>query len=244
VAGRPTGRHRSTADRFDRRSHQILDGFQEVVECRSIRDGPARCSQIGPHILHSGFQPVDPVTEDGQVSCGHDGLIGRDVVSVGPSARLVGPLAVGLAAEPARPASTGPLGYRLVAPIAAFRWGHISHDINAKPSVTTQPNLKGHTHGVTEPAVSSSTSTTMDHEPDDFSFESLYDDDDVHYRTCGKCGARTSPHWSEAACLEEARRYGWRRVAASDRPGARRMDLCGACADNSGMERPQARFGW
>jgi len=58
----------------------------------------------------------------------------------------------------------------------------------------------------------------MDYDPDDFSFEDLYDADDVYYRTCGKCGARTQPRWSESACLEEARRYGWRRVAASDRP--------------------------
>ena len=63
----------------------------------------------------------------------------------------------------------------------------------------------------------------MDYDPDEFSFEDRYDDDDVHYRTCGRCGARTQPRWSESACLEEARRYGWRRVAASDRPGARRM---------------------
>src|SRR5450631_2813113 len=86
--------------------------------------------------------------------------------------------------------------------------------------------------------------TTMDYDTDDFSFEDLYDADDVYYRTCGKCGARTQPRWSESACLEEARRYGWRRVAASDRPGARRMDLCGVCADDAGLGPPLARFGW
>ena len=53
---------------------------------------------------------------------------------------------------------------------------------------------------------------------DDLSFDDLYDDE-AFFRTCGKCGARTTPRWSESACLEEARRYGWRRVAASDRPG-------------------------
>jgi len=84
----------------------------------------------------------------------------------------------------------------------------------------------------------------MDYDPDEFSFEDMYDDDDVHYRTCGRCGARTQPRWSESACLEEARRYGWRRVAASDRPGARRMDLCGRCADDAGIGPPMARFGW
>jgi len=84
----------------------------------------------------------------------------------------------------------------------------------------------------------------MDYDTDDFSFEDLYDADDVYYRTCGKCGARTQPRWSESACLEEARRYGWRRVAASDRPGARRMDLCGVCADDAGLGPPLARFGW
>ncbi len=180
----------------------------------------------------------------GQISCGHDALIARDFVGVGPSACLVGPLAVRMTTEPARPAGTGPLGYRLIAPTAAFGRRNVAHHGNARSSGTAPPYLQGRTNGMTAPAVSSSTSTAMDQEPDDFSFESLYDDDDVHYRTCGKCGARTSPHWSEAACLEEARRYGWRRVAASDRPGARRMDLCGACADDSGMERPQARFGW
>jgi hypothetical protein len=84
----------------------------------------------------------------------------------------------------------------------------------------------------------------MDYDTDDFSFEDMYDADDVHFRTCGKCGVRTQPRWSESACLEEARRYGWRRVAASDRPGARRMDLCGVCADEAGLGPPLARFGW
>lgn len=86
--------------------------------------------------------------------------------------------------------------------------------------------------------------TTMDDEFDDFSFEDLYDTEDVHFRTCGRCGSRTQPRWSESACLEEARRYGWRRVAASDRPGARRMDLCGVCAAEAGLGPPLARFGW
>jgi hypothetical protein len=84
----------------------------------------------------------------------------------------------------------------------------------------------------------------MDYDPDEFSFEDLYDEDGIYYRTCGKCGSRTQPRWSESACLEEARRYGWRRVAASDRPGASRMDLCGACADDAGIGPPMARFGW
>ena len=68
-------------------------------------------------------------------------------------------------------------------------------------------------------------------------------DDEVYFRTCGRCGARTSPRWSESACLEEARRYGWRRVAASDRPGARRMDLCGTCAREAGLGPPLANWG-
>ena len=41
------------------------------------------------------------------------------------------------------------------------------------------------------------------------------DEEELFFRTCGRCGSRTSPRWSESACLEEARRYGWRRVAAS-----------------------------
>ena len=84
----------------------------------------------------------------------------------------------------------------------------------------------------------------MDYEPDELHMDDLYDDDDVYFRTCGKCGTRTSPHWSESRCLEEARRYGWRRVAASDRPGARRMDLCGACASDAGLGPPLASWGW
>ena len=83
----------------------------------------------------------------------------------------------------------------------------------------------------------------MDYDPDELALDDLRDED-VYFRTCGKCGARTAPRWSESACLEEARRYGWRRVAASDRPGARRMDLCGACADDAGIGPPMARFGW
>jgi hypothetical protein len=76
-------------------------------------------------------------------------------------------------------------------------------------------------------------------------FDDLYefDDDEVFFRTCGKCGARTTPRWSESACLEEARRYGWRRVAASDRPGAHRLDLCGVCAVEAGFGPPLARWG-
>ncbi len=69
-------------------------------------------------------------------------------------------------------------------------------------------------------------------------------EDERFFRTCGRCGATTSPRWSESACLEEARRYGWRRVAASGRPGARRMDLCGACAQDEGIGPPLARWGW
>jgi hypothetical protein len=87
----------------------------------------------------------------------------------------------------------------------------------------------------------------MDYDPDelnfdDLNFDDLYDDE-AFFRTCGKCGARTSPRWSESACLEEARRYGWRRVAASDRPGARRLDLCGACAADAGFGPPMAQCG-
>lgn len=68
--------------------------------------------------------------------------------------------------------------------------------------------------------------------------------EELHFRTCGQCGQRTTPRRSASACLEEARRYGWRRVALSDRPGAARMDLCGTCADESGLGPPVARFGW
>ncbi len=71
-----------------------------------------------------------------------------------------------------------------------------------------------------------------------------FDDDQAFFRTCGRCGAQTSPRWSESASLEEARRYGWRRVAASDRPGARRMDLCGACAREAGLGPPLAGWGF
>ncbi len=77
---------------------------------------------------------------------------------------------------------------------------------------------------------------------DDFD-EDLFEDRfgaETFFRTCGRCGARTTPQWSESACLEEARRYGWRRVAASDRPGARRMDLCGSCAAEAGYGPPLA----
>jgi hypothetical protein len=77
---------------------------------------------------------------------------------------------------------------------------------------------------------------------DQFSDDDLYDD--AFYRTCGRCGTRTPPRWSESACLEEARRYGWRRVAASDRPGSSMMDLCGSCAADAGVGPPLAQFGW
>ncbi len=88
----------------------------------------------------------------------------------------------------------------------------------------------------------------MEFDPDDLTsdelaFDDLYDDE-AFFRTCGRCGARTTPRWSESASLEEARRYGWRRVAASDRPGARRMDLCGRCADEAGFGPPMARWGY
>lgn len=88
----------------------------------------------------------------------------------------------------------------------------------------------------------------MEFDADDLNldeFDDLYefDDDEVFFRTCGKCGARTTPRWSESACLEEARRYGWRRVAASDRPGAHRLDLCGVCAVEAGFGPPLARWG-
>jgi hypothetical protein len=83
-----------------------------------------------------------------------------------------------------------------------------------------------------------------DYEPDDSIFDDPYADDDVFFRTCGKCGVRTSPRWSESSCLEEARRYGWRRVASSDRPGAYRMDLCGSCAAEAGYGPPMARWGY
>jgi hypothetical protein len=82
----------------------------------------------------------------------------------------------------------------------------------------------------------------MDYDPDELNFDARYDDE-MFFRTCGACGARTSPRWSESACLEEARAYGWRRVAASDRPGARRMDLCGSCAADAGYGPPIARWG-
>jgi hypothetical protein len=88
----------------------------------------------------------------------------------------------------------------------------------------------------------------MEFDPDEFDIDDLYDDTDLYgadtyFRTCGRCGARTSPRWSESACLVEARRYGWRRVAASERPGAHRLDLCGACALDAGYGPPLARWG-
>jgi hypothetical protein len=86
----------------------------------------------------------------------------------------------------------------------------------------------------------------LDFDEDDDFLDGLIslDDDEIYFRTCGQCGTRTAPRWSESACLEEARRYGWRRVAASDRPGARRMDLCGACAREAGLGPPLARWGY
>jgi hypothetical protein len=80
---------------------------------------------------------------------------------------------------------------------------------------------------------------------DDFWFD-FDDDDEAHgyVRTCGRCGARTPPRRSEPASLEEARRLGWRRVAADDRPGARRLDLCGRCAADAGLGGPLARWGY
>ena len=77
---------------------------------------------------------------------------------------------------------------------------------------------------------------------DQFEMASFHAADRVHYRICGRCGARTSPHLTESSCLEEARRYGWRRVAASERPGARRLDLCGHCAAEAGYGPPLARW--
>ena len=46
----------------------------------------------------------------------------------------------------------------------------------------------------------------MEFDADDLNldeFDDLYDfdDDEVFFRTCGKCGARTTPRWSESACL-------------------------------------------
>ena len=35
----------------------------------------------------------------------------------------------------------------------------------------------------------------MDYDPDELNFDNPYDDE-VFFRTCGKCGARTSPRWS------------------------------------------------
>jgi hypothetical protein len=96
----------------------------------------------------------------------------------------------------------------------------------------------------------------MEHDPGEPAFDDLFGEDDdlfgedddlfgddAHFRTCGRCGTRTTPRWSESASLEEARRYGWRRVAASDRPGARRMDLCGRCAAEAGFGPPMAHWG-
>lgn len=78
-------------------------------------------------------------------------------------------------------------------------------------------------------------------DPDDPDFLDLLDE--AFIRTCGHCGRQTPPRWSESSSLEEARRRGWRRVAASDRPGARRMDLCGRCASDAGYGPPMARWG-
>ncbi len=73
----------------------------------------------------------------------------------------------------------------------------------------------------------------------------FFDDPELegYVRTCGRCGARTAPRRTESGSLEEARRLGWRRVAADDRPGARRMDLCGRCAADAGLGGPLARWG-
>ncbi|MGO9029061.1 MAG: hypothetical protein ACLQOZ_10600 [Acidimicrobiales bacterium] len=68
-------------------------------------------------------------------------------------------------------------------------------------------------------------------------------EDEAFIRTCGRCGRRTAPRWSESSSLEEARRHGWRRVASSDRPGAHRLDLCGDCAAEAGYGSPIARHG-
>ena len=75
-----------------------------------------------------------------------------------------------------------------------------------------------------------------------------FDDDqypeEVFIRTCGRCGRQTAPRWSESSSLEEARRHGWRRIADSDRPGARRLDVCGQCAGDAGLGGPIAHRGW
>ena len=82
---------------------------------------------------------------------------------------------------------------------------------------------------------------------DRFEFDDRFDDrfeEDVYIRTCGRCGRQTAPRWSESSALEEARRHGWRRIADSERPGARRLDLCGGCAREAGLGGPIAHRGW
>src|SRR5450755_3258339 len=108
--------------------------------------------------------------------------------------------------------------------------------------LTAGPRRDVRTSARTGDEVFSEGATSMEYEPDELDINDRYDDE-VFFRTCGKCGARTAPRWSESACLEEARRYGWRRVAASDRPGARRLDLCGVCAEEAGFGPPLARWG-
>ena len=74
-------------------------------------------------------------------------------------------------------------------------------------------------------------------------FGDVFDGEDVYQRTCARCGVQTRPRLSEPASLEEARRMGWRRVREEDRPGARQIDLCGACCAEAGLRGPLARWG-
>ena len=83
----------------------------------------------------------------------------------------------------------------------------------------------------------------MDHDPDELAFDDLYGSES-YFRTCGRCGARTTPRWSESACLEEARRYGWRRVPNPTAPAPVAWTCAGPAPTRPVTGRPWPAWGY
>ena len=96
--------------RFHHGAHQSGRRVEEVLVGPPVVGRPVRLGEVGPDVVDRRLQAVEPVVEPAEVGQRHDALVSGHVELVGPAPGLVGPLAVGRAAEPAGPPRTRSLG--------------------------------------------------------------------------------------------------------------------------------------
>jgi hypothetical protein len=127
------GRSGSLTNWLDHRPDQVTHCVHQVLEGEPIGLVSAGDHQVLLDVVDGRFQPIEAIAEPDQISYGNDALVVRDVELACPPPRLVGPLAMGRAAEQSGTSRPRPQGKGSVAPAASVDLGGSRHGDDGTP---------------------------------------------------------------------------------------------------------------